>query len=78
MPNPSLSGIFELEYTQKITGNTRILVVNALGQVVRTFDFLPNQKKVVDLQNQAMGVYILQGTIADCGAFNYKILVGKP
>ncbi|MBI3235629.1 MAG: T9SS type A sorting domain-containing protein [Bacteroidetes bacterium] len=55
-PNPS-SGTFNIQYTQSQTENGSLELLNSLGVKIKTFDGLPNNIDLSELNN---GVYILQ------------------
>jgi predicted outer membrane repeat protein len=63
-PNPT-SGALRLEFSDKITGDAQLQVINALGQVVMQHDW--NQAggvELIDLQNLTSGVYQLRVQVA--------------
>ncbi len=60
-PNPS-NGQFNIDFSQMQTENTKVTVLNGVGQVVYENNFnLNNSNKIqLDLQNLAKGVYQIQ------------------
>jgi len=59
-PNPS-AGVFNVNLDKRLVGSVDIQIYNALGAVVRSYNFnSPDEVKSIDLQNAPKGLYIVR------------------
>jgi hypothetical protein len=59
-PNPS-AGVFNVNLDKSLVGSVDIQIYNALGAVVRSYNFnSPDEVKSIDLQNAPKGLYIVR------------------